>query len=98
MFARNVTIHLKTNCLTEYTKTVESQIIPMLRKQTGFQDEISLVEPGGTEAIGISLWKTKEDAENYNRTTYKKVLTTLADIIVGTPKVHTYEVTCNAPL
>ncbi len=89
MFARNVTMHLKTNCLKEFTKTVEGQIIPMLRKQEGFQDEISFVEPGGTEAIGISLWKTKEDAENYDRTTYKKVLTTMADIIVGTPKVHT---------
>ena len=93
MFARNVTMHLKPNSVKEFTQTLENQVIPMLRKQTGFQDEISFVVPNGAEAIGISLWKTKEDAENYDRTTYKKVITALADIIEGTPEVHTYEVT-----
>ncbi len=93
MFARNVTMHLKPNCLKQYTETLESQIIPMLRKQNGFQDEISFVQPNGTEAIGISLWKTKEDAETYDSTTYKKVITALADVIEGTPEIKTYEVT-----
>jgi len=52
MFARRVYLHLKPNSATEFTRRVEKEIIPLLRKQKGFQDEIG---QGGTEAFGISL-------------------------------------------
>jgi len=42
MFARRISIHLKPNTLAEFTKTVENDIVPLLRKQPGFQDEITL--------------------------------------------------------
>ncbi|PYV22410.1 MAG: hypothetical protein DMG24_16880, partial [Acidobacteria bacterium] len=69
MFARSVSLRLKPNSVAEFTRTLENEIIPLLRKQKGFQDEITLVAPGGLEAIGISLWDQKENAEAYSRTT-----------------------------
>jgi len=36
-----------------------------LRKQKGFQDEITFAIPGGTDVVAISLWDTKENAEAY---------------------------------
>ena len=39
MFARNVSIHLKSNMLSDYTRTFEKDILPVLRKQKGFKDE-----------------------------------------------------------
>ncbi len=92
MFARNVSLHLKPNSVTEFTRTLENEIIPLLRKQKGFQDEITLVAPGGLEAIGISLWDKKEEADTYSRTTYQEVQKTLSNVVEGTPQVHTYEV------
>ncbi len=92
MFARNVSLHLKPNSVTEFTRTLENEIIPLLRKQKGFQDEITLVAPGGLEAIGISLWDKKEEADAYSRTTYQEVQKTLSNVVEGTPQVHTYEV------
>ncbi len=65
---------------------------PWLRKQKGFQDEITFVVPGGTEAFGISLWDNRENAEAYNRETYPEVAKILARVVEGTPKVETYEV------
>jgi hypothetical protein len=56
MFARNVSIRLKPDSVAEFTRTLENEVIPLLRKQQGFQDEITLVVPGGTEAVGISVW------------------------------------------
>ena len=97
MYTRNVILHLKPNCVREYTKTLENEVIPLLRKQKGFQDEISFVNKSGSEATGISMWKTKEDAEAYERTTYKKVITALAAVIEGTPEVTTGEVTNSTP-
>ena len=92
MFARNVSLHLKPNSVNEFTRTLENEIIPLLRKQKGFQDEITLVAPGGLEAIGISLWEKKEEADAYSRTTYQEVQKALSNVVEGTPQVHTYEV------
>ena len=92
MFARRVYMHLKPNSVAEFTQRLEKEIIPLLRKQKGFQDEITFVGPGETRAFGISLWENKENAEAYNRGTYPEVTKILARVVEGTPQVETYEV------
>ena len=67
MFARSVSFHLKPGRAGEFTRLLDQDVIPVLRKQKGFQDEISLVAAGGAEAVGISVWDLKEDAETYAR-------------------------------
>ena len=49
MFVRNVSINLKPNTLTEFMRTMEKEVIPLLRKQKGFQDEITLSVPGAAD-------------------------------------------------
>jgi hypothetical protein len=92
MFARTVNLHLKPNSVSELTQTIDKEIIPLLRKQKGFQDEITFVVPGGAEAVAISLWDQKENAEAYVRATYPQVLRALAKVVEGTPQVQTSEV------
>ena len=91
MFARNVSFHLKSNMLSDYTRTLQNEILPLLRKQKGFKDEITLSNPGSLDLIAISLWDSKANAEAYNSNTYPEVLKTLARMIDGTPKVQTFE-------
>jgi len=92
MFARNVSIHLKSNMLSDYTRTFEKNVLPLLRKQNGFKDEITFAGPGGVDVTAISLWESKTDAEAYNTNTYPEVLKTMARFIEGTPKVKTSDV------
>jgi len=92
MYARNVTLHLTTNQAAEFTRTLESDVLPMLRKQTGFKDEITFLASEGNEALAISLWEKKENAEAYGRDTYPAVLRTLGAVVEGTPEVDSYEV------
>jgi heme-degrading monooxygenase HmoA len=92
MFARRVYLHLKPNSVAEFTHRLEREIIPLLRKQKGFQDEISFVGQGGTEAFGISLWDSAENAEAYNRGTYPEVAKILATVVEGSAQVETFEV------
>jgi heme-degrading monooxygenase HmoA len=92
MFARSVTVRLKPNSVAEFNKTMEKDILPLLQKQKGFRDEISLVSSNGSAVLGISLWDQKDDAEAYNRTTYPEVQKLLAKVSEGTPQVQTYEV------
>jgi heme-degrading monooxygenase HmoA len=85
-------MQLKPNSNAEFTQRIEKDILPLLRKQKGFQDEITFVVPGGTEAFGVSLWDNRENAEAYSRETYPEVAKILARVVEGTPKVETYEV------
>jgi len=91
MFARNVSFHLKSNMLSDYTRTLENEILPLLRKQKGFKDEITLSNPGSHDAISISLWENKASADAYNTKVYPEVLRTFARVIDGTPKVQAFE-------
>ena len=93
MYARTVRMELKPNSVAEFTRLLENDVIPMLRKQRGFKDEFAFVPTDGKEAIAISLWEERENAETYNRASYPEVLKTLAKVVVGTPQVHTLEVT-----
>ncbi len=36
MYARNVSIHLKPNMLSDYTRTFENDVLPLLRKTERF--------------------------------------------------------------
>ena len=92
MFARKVSMQLKHNSLAEFTRKIEKDILPLLRKQAGFRDELTFVGPGETKVFGISLWENKENAESYNRGTYPEVTKILAGVVEGTPQVETYEV------
>jgi len=92
MYARRVSLNLKPNSRTEFTKMLETEIIPVLRKQKGFLDEITFVAPASTEAFGVSLWDNKENAETYNRGSFTEVTKTLSKLVEGTPRVEIYEV------
>lgn len=92
MYARNVTLHLKANSADLFSRTLETDVLPMLRKQNGFKDELAFVGSDGTEAVSISMWDRKESADAYGRDTYPRVLKSLSNVIEGTPTVETYEV------
>jgi hypothetical protein len=92
MYARNVSINLKPGNAKLFTQKLEQDILPLLKRQDGFQDSITLIPEGGKYAIAISLWDGKESAEAYGRTTYPEILQSLATVIEGTPKVTLYEV------
>ncbi|HVO98420.1 MAG TPA: hypothetical protein VMT15_10155 [Bryobacteraceae bacterium] len=92
MFARNVSFHLKPNSSVAFTKQIENETIPMLRKQAGFQGELTFLAPSGTDAVAISLWDKKENAEAYARSGHPEILKNLNKFVEGTPNVQTYEV------
>jgi heme-degrading monooxygenase HmoA len=92
MFARQISLRLKSNMLSDYTRTFESEILPLLRKQKGFKDEIALSNPNNPDVVAISLWESKADAETYNTNTFPNVLNIAKGMIEGTPTVQTFEI------
>ncbi len=92
MFARFVSMRLKNGNLTEFNRILEKEVIPLLQRQKGFREEIVLTNPSAAEAVGISIWEQKENAESYNREKFSEVQQLLAKVLDGTPQVKTYEV------
>ena len=88
-FARNVQFQVRLGKETELNNVFEKDVLPVLRKQNGFLEEVTLVNPKG--AHFISLWDNRKNAETYETATYPSVLAKLTQYIVGTPRVETYE-------
>jgi heme-degrading monooxygenase HmoA len=92
MYARNVTMHLKADKASEFTTKLEKDVLPLLRRQPGFKDEITFLATDRDEAVAISLWDRQESAEAYSRETYPAVLQKLQGLVEGTPRVQSFEV------
>ena len=88
-FAREILFQIKNGKEKEFAGIFENEVVPMLRKQSGFQHEMTLVNEKGAHAI--SLWDDKKSAETYQTETYPKILAKLTALLVGTPTVETFE-------
>jgi hypothetical protein len=92
MFARKLYMYLKNDGVLAFKLKVEGEIIPLLRKQRGFLEQITFLCLNGRELQSFDLWETAEDAEAYNRETYPQVIRRLASVIEGSPRIETFEV------
>ena len=92
MFVRQVTAHFKPGKFDLLNKRLENDVIPLLKKQTGFRDELSFFDKEKDEAIAMSFWDSKKDAEKYQRDIYPQVSKKMEDAIDGTPTIRSFEV------
>lgn len=92
MYARHVAVRLKPDSLGDFTKTFDADVLPILRRQKGFQGEITFAMTGGTDVVAISLWDTQANAEAYNTSGYPEVLKSLERFLDGTAKLRVSDV------
>jgi heme-degrading monooxygenase HmoA len=76
----------------EFLNLWHSKIIPEVKQQSGFIDEMLLFEETGNGAIGLSFWKTREDAERFLREGFEKAKSHVAHLIHEEPKLRSFEV------
>jgi len=92
VFARNVRFRLRPDVLCEFNAAFEESVMPILRRQKGFQDEIMLALPGGMDVIAISIWDTQEDGETWNLSRYHDVISVLGQFLRAKPRGQTLAV------
>lgn len=88
MFARILDCEVKLEKKEEFVKVLKNEVLPILKKQTGFLEILPLFPEKIREerVITISLWTTKADAERYEREFYPKVLSIVKPFV--TTPVH----------
>lgn len=91
MFTCNITLKLKKDAVKDFNRLVETEVLPMLRRENGFRDEIICIAPERQEALAISFWDTKETAEAYLKTGYPNALKNLATVVEGYSKPEIFE-------
>jgi heme-degrading monooxygenase HmoA len=98
MFTRIVEMTTKTDKARELSRTINEKVLPLLKSQSGFVDEIILISDQNPDRLlALSFWKKQEDAEKYNREGYPKVTEIIRSLIEGPPKVQTFNVEHSTP-
>ena len=92
MFVRKVSMRLKADAASEFIRKMENEIIPLLREQQGFLDEMTLLAQSGKEVYAYSFWESSTDAEKYDTNEFARVTNMLSGVIEGALRVHTYMV------
>ena len=93
MFTRVVELVSKPAKSRELSSAINEKIVPILKKQAGFVDEIVLVsDADSNRVLALSFWKTREDAERYQREQYKSVREALQSLLEAEPVVRTFDV------
>jgi heme-degrading monooxygenase HmoA len=93
MFTRIVEVTSKTGRGRDLTRLVSEKVLAILKAQPGFLDEIILVSDENPDRItAISFWKSREDAEKYQRDQFPRVTEAISNLIEGAPHVRTFDV------
>lgn len=93
MFVRIVELNAKAGKGKELARTINDQILALLKNQPGFVDELVLISPDSPDrGVAISFWRSREDAEKYNREAFSKVNDLLRPSLEGSPQVRAFEV------
>jgi heme-degrading monooxygenase HmoA len=93
MFTRVLELTSKPGKSKELSNAINEKVVPILQKQNGFADEIVLISNAEPDRLlSLSFWKSREDAERYERQQYKNITDSLRHLLGAEPLVRTFEV------
>lgn len=92
MYARLVTAHVKPGKYSTATRRFEEKVIPLLKKQKGFRDEVSFLDEDREESVAISFWDSEADMREYEKDVYPDLIKSMTDMFEGKPQVRHFEV------
>jgi quinol monooxygenase YgiN len=93
MYTRVVEINSKTGKGREVARTVSEKVLPILKAQPGFMDEITLVSDDNPDRLlCLSFWNSKENADKYQQEQFSRVSDSISNALEGAPQVRTFNV------
>jgi hypothetical protein len=91
VLAQVALIKVEPGCKVELTRTLEQEVIPLLREEKGFKGLLAITLPNGTKALSLSLWDQEERAAGIWARGVG-ALAALAKVALRRPAVQVYEV------
>jgi quinol monooxygenase YgiN len=91
MFARILEFVPKMEKKDEFLKTVKNEILPILKKQSGFLEILPFVpEVKSEKVVAISLWTDKTHFERYQRDWFPKIEQILQPYVINEVETKLY--------
>jgi hypothetical protein len=90
VYARKVSLSLKSGLVSQFLQKMEHEVIPLLRKQRGFLDQLIMVSDRGNIVYVYSFWESGEDAEKYDHATLPVLNKLLSGVVDGALNVHVF--------
>ena len=90
MFVLVTSTHVKPNADDAFAEVFEKTLLPSLRAQPGFRDEMLFIVAGGPDVVAVTLWESRETAEAFERGAWTDLLDGLAGII-DRPTVRAFQ-------
>src|SRR5687768_5331413 len=87
--ARSVRFDIAKDGNEEFHKLFKSEVLPVLKKQDGFKDELLLVHD--QHVLAISVWNNADAARKYETATYPQVDKVLRPVMTGKPTIETFD-------
>jgi heme-degrading monooxygenase HmoA len=87
--ARSVRFDIATDKNEQFQTLFKNEILPTLKKQDGFKDELLLVHD--QHVLAISVWNNADSARKYESTTYPQLDKKLRPVMSGNPTVETFQ-------
>ena len=77
MHARMLQLTVKPGQVKEVAKKLAEKALPLLKQQEGFVHAIAMTSERGDQFCGISIWKTKQDADRWTSGKSQELLDTV---------------------
>ena len=87
--ARSVQFDIATDKNDQFHTLFRNEVLPLLKKQEGFRDELLLVKD--QHVLAISVWDDMDSARKYESTTYPQLDKKLRPVMAGNPTVETFK-------
>jgi heme-degrading monooxygenase HmoA len=92
MVSRIVTCNVPTNKLNEFTTRLSGTHVPRIKDQPGFVDIIESVDPKTGKFVCMTLWRTPQDVDRYDKSLFQEIAEDLTPFLNGAPEVQTLNV------
>jgi heme-degrading monooxygenase HmoA len=87
--ARSVRFDIAADKNEEFHTLFKNEVLPLLKKQDGFRNELLLVE--NQHVLAISLWNNADSAKKYETSTYPQLDKTLRPVMNGRATVENFQ-------
>ena len=68
----------------EFTRIYESEVLPALKSEPGFASAQLMIEDGGTMALSLTVWRTRDDCIKYHSSrSYRQFVAKTQHLLVG---------------
>jgi heme-degrading monooxygenase HmoA len=87
--ARSIRFELAPDRKEEFHTLFRDEVLPILKKQDGFKDELLLVQD--QHVLAISFWNDMDSARKYESSIYPQLDKALRPVMSGRPTVETFK-------